>query len=669
MGGGRQWWLFALVFLLLAQAVAAAPDVGTDRGGTDWYEYGRLTLAVSLKDTLTIRADGPNPRVQEVQADLSWFPRESYRQEVLSLTTTPRAEFLPPIYRFTWHRVEPGVLHFGLDAKVRTSRDVLGVTDKVPFPIASLPAAIARYTQETELIDTDEAIRQQALRLAAGKDDLFDVVYAVADWVTTNINYTLNTMTAEATQSSTWVMAHREGVCDELTGLFISMLRSLGIPARFVSGLSYTNLPEFSSPWGGHGWAEVFFPGTGWVPFDVTYGTYGFVDATHVKLQDSLDSRTRSLEFVMKGYAVSLDTAPLATSVTVLDAEQARTRHYTVTLTPFDDAIGLDSYNLLTAKVTNHAPYYLSLRLTLAQTEGLTLFTNPEQNLLLHPHEERTLHWLVRTDGLERNYLYRFPIKLYAGQEAVATTSFEARSLNQEYDREFFDRFLAGAAPEEYTNFTFTCTPAHARRYVGDSFVASCRFTNTGAQPLGGVKLCLRHCETERIPPDATALVSDRITCDSPGAKTFLATATNKLVRADAILRYDCLDEARVAITNLTAPSTLRYEEAGELSFTLQPRSENRPRNLTVQVRHENFVQEWTVEELDAPLRFSLSLRGANLNPGENHCAITVRFVDALGAQGSASADATILLHDLRFSQRLALWLRALGRFVESLLR
>ena len=72
------------------------------------------------------------------------------------------------------------------------------------------------------------------------------------------------------TEPATWVYDNRQGVCDELTGLFISMLRELGIPARFVSGVSYTNLPEFAKPWGGHGWAEVWFPDVGWVPFDVT---------------------------------------------------------------------------------------------------------------------------------------------------------------------------------------------------------------------------------------------------------------------------------------------------------------------------------------------------------------------------------------------------------------
>jgi len=62
----------------------------------------------------------------------------------------------------------------------------------------------------------------------------------------------------------------------------LALLRAVGIPGRFISGIAYTESKEFPKNWGAHGWAEVYFPGTGWVPFDVTYGEYGYVDPTHI---------------------------------------------------------------------------------------------------------------------------------------------------------------------------------------------------------------------------------------------------------------------------------------------------------------------------------------------------------------------------------------------------
>ncbi|RME31314.1 hypothetical protein D6789_03180 [Candidatus Woesearchaeota archaeon] len=630
------------------------------------YDYGGLTLSLSLEDTLTILRDGAKPRVEDVTAELSWFPRASYRQEVLSLTTKPPAEFTPPTYTFHWKRPPVGELTFGLEATVRTSSEPLGVTEKVPFPIKSLPSDIAKYTHETELIDINDAIRAQALMLAAGKDDLFEVVYALADWVTTNIHYNLTTLTAEATQPSTWVMEMRQGVCDELTGLFISMLRSLGIPARFVSGLSYTNLPEFSDPWGGHGWAEVYFPGTGWVPFDVTYGTYGFVDATHIKLQDSLDSRTRSLDFLMRGYAVTLKTASLKTAVEVLDKEQAGTRHYSVTLEPYDDRIGLDSYNLITATVTNNVPAYLSLRLTLAQTKDLELLSSPERNILLHPREKLAVHWLVKTEDLKKHFIYRFPVRLYAGQQVVGETEFSVRDGYQEYDRAFFDRFLEqGTAPPLYDDVEFSCVTEGERRYVGGSLTVTCTLTNTGSKDLGGVTLCLSRCsDALQLPAGAETTISERLTCDTPGAKAVLATASNKLMHTNALVRYECFDEARVAITNLTVPDALRYDEEGTISFRLERVSENIPQDLVVSITHDNFAQEWSLDELDQAHIFSLSFKGANLDPSGNEFVVRVSYADPLGKTYEVSEERSVQLRDLTLFQRISLWLLNLQRLL-----
>lgn len=645
--------LLPLLALLLV-APAAAQEL---------YDYEELTLRLSLENTLTVTSDGQNPSAQEVQADLSWFPRESYRQEVRSLTTTPRAEDKVSYYRYTWRKPRPGPLAFGLEATVRTTSEPLGVTEAVPFPITSLQNSIAKYTQETELIDLNDDIRAQALALAAGKEDLFLVVYTVADWVTTNIQYNLTTLTADATQPSSWVMETRQGVCDEMTGLFISMLRSLGIPARFVSGISYTNLPGFDDPWGGHGWAEVYFPGTGWVPFDVTYGTYGFVDATHIKLQESADSRTRSLEFLMKGYDVSLATAPLATSVEVLDQKDLDTHFYSVELDTYDDRISLDSYNLVTATVTNNVPAYLSLRLTLARTDGLELRTPAEQNILLLPRGEQTITWLVRTDDLRERFMYRFPIKLYAGQREVAESAFEARSTYQSYDEEFFERFLdQGVEPPAYTDVEFTCDADAEHRYVGGSLVATCTLANTGATDLGGVRVCLDRCSDEAIPAGAEREYSARLTCDSPGAKTLLATATNRLLSANALLQYTCYDEAQVAISNLTAPDSLRYTEQGDIQFLVERESESLPQELVVRVTHDNFAQEWSVAELDRSHKFSLTVTGSHLDASDNELAVTVAYSDALGKRSETTETVTIPLHDLTLLQRVTLWLRDLQR-------
>jgi transglutaminase-like putative cysteine protease len=70
------------------------------------------------------------------------------------------------------------------------------------------------------------------------------------------------------------VWEKRRGVCQDFAHLGIACLRSLGLPARYVSGYLRTRPPDGKERLVGadasHAWFSVFSPGTGWVDFDPT---------------------------------------------------------------------------------------------------------------------------------------------------------------------------------------------------------------------------------------------------------------------------------------------------------------------------------------------------------------------------------------------------------------
>jgi transglutaminase-like putative cysteine protease len=70
------------------------------------------------------------------------------------------------------------------------------------------------------------------------------------------------------------VWKNRRGVCQDFAHLGIACLRSIGIPARYVSGYLRTHPPEGKERLVGadasHAWFAVFCPGAGWVDFDPT---------------------------------------------------------------------------------------------------------------------------------------------------------------------------------------------------------------------------------------------------------------------------------------------------------------------------------------------------------------------------------------------------------------
>jgi len=72
----------------------------------------------------------------------------------------------------------------------------------------------------------------------------------------------------------------RAGVCQDYAQAMLAVLRSVGIPARYVSGYLATGVGSEGS----HAWVETFVPGAGWVGYDPTNNsavTEGYVKKAH----------------------------------------------------------------------------------------------------------------------------------------------------------------------------------------------------------------------------------------------------------------------------------------------------------------------------------------------------------------------------------------------------
>ena len=70
------------------------------------------------------------------------------------------------------------------------------------------------------------------------------------------------------------VMDQKQGVCQDFAHAMIASLRSIRIPARYISGYLETLPPPGKEKLQGadatHAWVEVYSPSTGWVAFDPT---------------------------------------------------------------------------------------------------------------------------------------------------------------------------------------------------------------------------------------------------------------------------------------------------------------------------------------------------------------------------------------------------------------
>lgn len=78
-------------------------------------------------------------------------------------------------------------------------------------------------------------------------------------------------------------LSSRQGVCQDFSHIMISLVRSVGIPCRYVSGYLYHRPDEDRSlEDASHSWVEAFLPGLGWVGFDPTNNL--LADERHIRV-------------------------------------------------------------------------------------------------------------------------------------------------------------------------------------------------------------------------------------------------------------------------------------------------------------------------------------------------------------------------------------------------
>jgi transglutaminase-like putative cysteine protease len=103
----------------------------------------------------------------------------------------------------------------------------------------------------------------ESLRPRAGAP-LAPFVLDVAHYVCAHFEYAKDVTLASSPVDD--LLEHGKGVCQDFTHLMLALLRSFGVPARYVSG--YVHRPNKESQ--SHAWCEAWLPGAGWVGIDPT---------------------------------------------------------------------------------------------------------------------------------------------------------------------------------------------------------------------------------------------------------------------------------------------------------------------------------------------------------------------------------------------------------------
>lgn len=133
---------------------------------------------------------------------------------------------------------------------------VSGAVERVP---------LALFLRETPLTRPDAALSSFARDVAARELTTLARLHALMAALRDGVAHE-NSPAYSATNASE-AFAKRHGVSEDFAHVFIACARTLGIPARYVSGYLRQDDGEAAQV-ASHAWAEAYVAGLGWVGFD-----------------------------------------------------------------------------------------------------------------------------------------------------------------------------------------------------------------------------------------------------------------------------------------------------------------------------------------------------------------------------------------------------------------
>ncbi|MFO7611926.1 MAG: transglutaminase domain-containing protein [Clostridia bacterium] len=132
-----------------------------------------------------------------------------------------------------------------------------------------------RYTPVSETLP--ERVVELARGITEGYENDYDKVKALEEYFNEGFEYSLNVPDVPKGRDFVdwFIFDSPKGYCTYYATAMVAMVRSIGIPARYVEGFLIPSVPESGDDYkvlnsNAHAWVEVYFEGIGWVGFEPT---------------------------------------------------------------------------------------------------------------------------------------------------------------------------------------------------------------------------------------------------------------------------------------------------------------------------------------------------------------------------------------------------------------
>ena len=130
--------------------------------------------------------------------------------------------------------------------------------------------ALASFLKADRLVPVGNSLKKLVEQAKHDTGDLPTTARGAYDYVLANVKYDKPAGKAWGRGSTAWACTEGYGNCTDFHALFMSLVRSRGLPAKFEIGFQLPTGKK-SGPIGGyHCWAKFYLGGIGWVPVDAS---------------------------------------------------------------------------------------------------------------------------------------------------------------------------------------------------------------------------------------------------------------------------------------------------------------------------------------------------------------------------------------------------------------
>lgn len=225
-------------------------------------------------------------------------------------------------YNNTVHYFEIIDSHPKLVIEAVSQVDTTPLADRAPVPrvptddLKSSPERemLAEFYNSSHYVPLEvELWREAQDALAEGRSDVWSDVRRLGEHIYRRFAY--RPKTTGVTTRATDVLKLRMGVCQDFAHVHLGLCRSMGIPARYVSGYFFNTTRRPREIEASHAWIEAWIPGFGWAAYDPTHAR--IADDRYIKIAHGRDySDIRPVNGTYRG----APTRSLKVDVTVREA-------------------------------------------------------------------------------------------------------------------------------------------------------------------------------------------------------------------------------------------------------------------------------------------------------------------------------------------------------------